>query len=203
MAKLSKEKRDRLILVCFATCGIIATLWLVLIQAQRDRLKQMDAETENLIDQIEGTKRLLGKESQFKATLADLRSELEKRESGMASGDRFYWFVNMLNKFKSEYELEIPQISPETVSNIGLFPEYPYQAAIFKVSGSGTYFEFGRFLKDFENTYPYIRVQNLELKPIKGGDKREQVSFNMDIVTLIKPTEQSPPNSKAPATAQS
>ena len=203
MAKLSKEKRDRLILVCFATCGIIATLWLVLIQAQRDRLKQMAAETVNLVDQIDGTKRLLSKEEQFKETLEGLRAELEKRESGMASGDRFYWFVNMVNKFKSEYELEIPQISPETVSNIGLFPEYPYQAATFKVSGSGTYFEFGRFLKDFENNYPYIRVQNLELRPIKGGEKREQVSFNMDVVTLIKPTEQATANSTAPATAKS
>ena len=203
MPRLSKEKRDRLILVCFATCGIIATLWLVLIQSQRERLKQVAAETENPVDQIDGTKRLLSKESLFKQTLDELQVELKKRESGMASGDRFYWFVNMLNKFKSDYELEIPQISPETVSTVGLFPEYPYQAATFKVSGSGTYFEFGRFLRDFENTYPYIRVQNLEMKPIKAADKREQVSFNMDVVTLIKPSDQAVPAARTPAKARS
>ena len=34
-------------------------------------------------------------------------------------------------------------------------------------------------------------------------DKREQVSFNMDVVTLIKPTEKTTSTHKAPATAQS
>lgn len=193
MRKMSKEKRDRLILVCFATAGIITTLWLVLIQSQREKLKQMAAETENLVDQIDSTKRLLGQEEQFQKTLERLRGELETRESGMASGDRFYWFVNMLNKFKSDYTLDIPQISPETVSSVGLFPEYPYEAATFKISGAGTYFEFGRFLKDFENKHPYIRVQNLELKPLKSSEKPEQISFNMDVVTLIKPTEPTAP----------
>lgn len=188
MRKLSKEKRDRLILVCFATVGIMVTLWLVLIQSQQGKLKQMATETENLVDQIDSTKRLLGQEAQFQKTLEDLQTELTLRESGMASGDRFYWFVNMLNKFKTEYTLEIPQISPETVAPVGLFPKYPYEAAIFKISGAGTYFEFGRFLKDFENKYPYIRVQNLELKPVQTAKGPENVSFSMDVVTLIKPT---------------
>ena len=188
MRKLSKEKRDRLILVCFSTVGIIAALWLTLIQSEREKLKQMRAETRNLVDQIQGTDRLISQEASFHKTLENLNAELARRESGMASGDRFNWFVNMLNKFKSGYELEIPQISPEVVAPVGLFPEFPYEAATFKISGAGTYFEFGRFLKDFENKYPYIRVQNLELKPLKSEAKNEQVSFNMDVVTLIKPT---------------
>ncbi len=188
MRKLSKDKRDRLILVCFATLGVVATLWLILIQSEREKLKQMRVETNNVSEQIDGTKRLISQEASFKQTLDGLNSELAERESGMASGDRFYWFVNMLNKFKTGYALEIPQISREVVSPVGLFPEFPYETATFKVSGVGTYFEFGRFLKDFENKYPYIRVQNLELKPTQSGEKREQISFNMDIVTLIKPT---------------
>lgn len=188
MRKLSKDKRDRLILVCFATVGVAAALWLILIQSEREKLKQTRAETNNIADQIEGAKRLIAQEANFKQTLEGLGTELAERESGMASGDRFYWFVNMLNKFKIGYDLEIPQISREVVSPVGLFPEFPYEAATFKVSGVGTYFEFGRFLKDFENKYPYIRVQNLELKPAEKGEKKELVSFNMDIVTLIKPT---------------
>jgi Tfp pilus assembly protein PilO len=187
MRKLSKEKRDRLILVCFATLGIMATLWLLLIQSERETLKQMRAETLNVVEQIDGTRRLLAQEANFNDTLEGLNGELAQRETGMASGDRFYWFVNMLNKFKSGYTLDIPQISQETVAPVGLFPEFPYQAATFKISGAGTYFEFGRFLKDFENKYPYIRVQNLELKPSRNAEKKEQISFNMDIVTLIKP----------------
>ena len=187
--KLPKDKRDRLILVWFSTAGIIATLWLTVIQAHRDRLKQMETEIENFVDQIDSTRRLLAKEGQFANTLTNLQTELDTRETGMASGDRFSWFVNTLNKFKKDYGVEIPQISPETVAKVGLFPEFPYEAAIFKVSGTGTYFDFGRFLRDFENAYPYIRVQNLEMKP-SGGGQSEKVLFNMDIVTLIKPDKE-------------
>ena len=187
MRKLSKEKRDRLILVCFSTLGIIAALWLTLIQSEREKLKQMRAETSNLVDQIEGTTRLINQETEFHKTLENLNAEMARRESGMASGDRYAWFINMLNKFKTGYALEIPQIGHDAVGPVGLFPEFPYEAATFKISGSGTYFEFGRFLRDFENKYPYIRVQNLDLKPLKTEAKKEQISFNMDVVTLVKP----------------
>lgn len=186
MRKLSKEKRDRLVLVGIVTAGLMAVVWLLLIQSGRDRLKQMRTETENLEEQIDGTRRLLKQEGQFKETLAALAEDLNARESGMANGDRYFWFVNTLNKFKTGYDIEIPQISPETVGPVGMFPEFPYQAATFKISGTATYYEFGRFLKDFENTYPYIRFLNLDLKPAMGS-KKEQISFNADVVTLIKP----------------
>jgi hypothetical protein len=82
--------------------------------------------------------------------------------------------------------VDIPQISPETVGPVGVFPEFPYQAATFKISGSGHYYDFGRFLRDFENQHPYIRVQNLDVEPDTSPNS-EKVNFRMDVVTLIKP----------------
>lgn len=184
MARLTKEKRDRLILVCTSTLLIMAGLWMLLVRSQQEKLKQIAVETANVVEQIEGTQRLIKLRSRFEDTFGRLEEELAKRESGMAHGDHYFWFVNMLNKFKAGYEIDIPQISPATVGPVGLFPVFPYEAATFKVSGTAHFYKFGEFLRDFENSHPHIRIQNLEIDPQSGSEK---INFRMDVVTLVKP----------------
>ncbi|HAV63784.1 MAG TPA: hypothetical protein DCY13_15640, partial [Verrucomicrobiales bacterium] len=159
-----------------------------LVSSQKEKLKQMATETSNIEEQIDQTRRLIKQREDFEKTHETLREALDKREDGMAYGDRYFWFVNMLNKFKSNYQVDIPQISPATVGPVGVFPEFPYEAATFKVSGTAHFYEFGKFLKDFENAFPYIRVQNLDIDPSGGAASgSEKISFRMDVVTLVKP----------------
>ncbi len=187
MAKLSKEKRDRVILVYLVAVFAMAATYILLVRSQQERLKQMEVETNNIEEQIAGTKRLLKQRDEFDKAYARVKTEITGREDGMAHGDRFFWFVNMLNKFKTSYDVDIPQISPETLGPVGIFPEFPYEAATFKVSGSARFYNFGKFLRDFENRHPYIRVQNLDLEP-DATPGTEKVNFRMDVVALIKPT---------------
>lgn len=186
MAKLSKEKRDRMILVYLVSVFAMAATYLLLVRSQQERLKQMSAETANIVEQIDGTKRLLNQRDEFTKANAKVKAEVGAREDGMANGDRFFWFVNMLNKFKSSYDVDIPQISPETLGPVGIFPEFPYEAATFKISGSARFYDFGKFLRDFENRHPHFRVQNLDLEP-DATPGSVKVNFRMDVVTLIKP----------------
>jgi len=186
MARLSKEKRDRVILVSLVSVFAMAATWMLLVRSQQEKLKQMTVEMRNLDEQISGTRRLLEQRDEFEKAFTKVKTELSAREDGMAYGDRFFWFVNMLNKFKTSYDVDIPQISPETVGPVGMFPKFPYQAATFKISGTGHFYDFGRFLRDFENQHPYIRIQNLDIEP-DGSPKSEKVNFRMDVVTLIKP----------------
>lgn len=181
--KLSKEKRDKLILVWVFIIGMSASIWVLLIRPEEARLAQVRQETVNLEDQIGVGTRLLSNRSRFQADVIQLREELEKREAGMAYGDRFYWFVNMINKFRMKYNVEIPQISPEVPTEIGLFPRFPYQSVAFKLSGSATFYDLGKFIADFENTYPYISIRNLKINPAAD----EKVAFQMEMLTLIKP----------------
>lgn len=186
MIKLSKEKRDRVILVYLVVVFAMAATYILLVRSQQERLKQMAVETSNIEEQIAGTKRLLNQRAEFDKAFARVKAEITSREDGMAHGDRFFWFVNTLNKFKASYDVDIPQISPEVVGAVGIFPEFPYQSATFKVSGSARYYDFGKFLRDFENRHPYIQIQNLDLEPDTTPNS-EKVNFRMDMVTLIKP----------------
>jgi hypothetical protein len=53
--------------------------------------------------------------------------------------------------------------------------------------GTAHYHELGRFISDFENEFPHVRLLNLgiELVPTSSGE-RELLTFKMEIVTLVK-----------------
>ena len=53
-----------------------------------------------------------------------------------------------------------PVVKPVTLMSVSL-----YQQASVNVSGTAYYDDLGKFLADFENHFPYMRVQNLNLEP--------------------------------------
>ena len=80
-----------------------------------------------------------------------------------------------------------------------MLPKFPYQAASFGVKLAARYHDFGAFLADFENRFPYMRVQNLHLEPVSAAPAEEALSagerqshrrtlaITMRVVTLVKP----------------
>ena len=75
--------------------------------------------------------------------------------------------------------------------DVNLLPDFPYKQATFTVAGTARFHDFGRFLADFENEFPHVRVVNLSLdaNTPAGGEDAETLNFKMEIVTLIKPTQ--------------
>jgi len=83
-----------------------------------------------------------------------------------------------------------------------VLPKFPFQSATFGVKISGRFHDFGAFLAKFENKFPYMRVQNIELElegAGKGASKEsvpqeteasasEPLAITMRIVTLVKPS---------------
>jgi hypothetical protein len=126
------------------------------------------------------------------------QQKLKDIESGMASGDMYSWIIQTLNSFltahnfRAERRVEIPQFSREVAAEVGLFPKFPYKAVIFNVRGTAYYHDFGKFVAEFENTFPFLRLQNIELEPAAGssatatGDP-EKLAFKMEIVALVNP----------------
>ena len=107
----------------------------------------------------------------------------------MATGDLYSWMFTTLRRFQKGYKVEIPQISPVTSGDVTLLPRFPYQQATVSVGGSAHFHEIGRFIADFENAFPYMRISNLTLdlnsSPTAGD--YEKLAFKMDIVSLIRP----------------
>jgi hypothetical protein len=87
------------------------------------------------------------------------------------------------------------------LGDVDLLPHFPYKQLKITVSGTAFYHDLGKFIADFENAFPHMRVVNLALEPATGGNSpasatsgaspgvNEKLSFKMDIVTLVKTAE--------------
>jgi len=189
--QLPKQKRNQLILVVVLTLVVLGGLGFGLIRWQYAKLqfladKQQEAEKKlgRVADAIKHA-------DQLEAAYDAQRKVLAEKEEGMASGgDLYSWMVNMLRTFKLSYTVDIPQISqPTSPSEVNLLPGFPYKQVTLRVGGTAYYHDFGNFIAEFENHFPYIRVVNLALEPaasVVPGEK-EKLAFSMDIVTLVKP----------------
>lgn len=190
MKHLPKEKRDRLILVGLGTLVIVVGLYYGLITMQQKTLQDTAKKKAEQEDKLGRGQRLVGNTAQIQKGLASATAQLKAVEATMPSGDMYSWIIVTVNAFKEKYEVDIPQFSREVPSEIGMLGKFPYRAATFILRGTAHYHEFGRFVADFENTFPYMRIQNLELEPSSGGASAapggsEKLQFKIEVVTPV------------------
>jgi len=201
MKRLPKEKRDHLILIAVGTVVCIAALWYLVVKTQQKSSDKIAKEIVEEKNKVENAHRLIASISELQKKLDGSQQELKTIEATMASGDMYSWIITTVNKFRADRKVDIPQFSREVPTEVGLLPKFPYRAALFNVRGTAYFHDFGKFVADFENTFPYLRVQNLELEPASAssatstGDN-EKLAFRMEIVTLVNPTTATTSNVK-------
>ena len=189
MNRLPTDKRDKIILLAAGTVAVMVGLWFLLISPLRVRLAALEKEAEDSRHQVSRGQSMLAATQQVVAELQSASNRLAMAEGAMGSGDLYAWMIQTLNQFKTTYHVDIPPISREIPCEVGVFPQFPYKAAAFLVRGTAYYHDFGKFLADFENSFPYMRVQNLELEPLatQKNEESERLQFKMELLTLIKP----------------
>ena len=193
MKNLPKEKRDRLLLIGVGTVVAVVVLWYLVIQTQNKAIARIKAQSVEHKTKVENAQRLLSSTADLQKQLDGSTQELKAIEDSMASGDMYSWIILTINKFRADRKVDIPQFSREVPTEVGVLPKFPYRAALFNVRGTAYFHDFGKFIADFENAFPYIRVQNLELEPLGSSTQTnpadaEKLAFKMEIVTLVNPT---------------
>ncbi len=189
MNKLSKEKKMQLVLVTIATAGVITGLWMGLLSLQKNKIKDISGRIVSTQAQIDKVAKVLKNSAQVEESLKDSQVKLSAIEDTMPSGDLYSWMVSTLRQFNVPgYRVDLPQIGVPSVGEVRMFATFPYHQATISVGGTAYYWDFGKFLADFENRFPYMQVQNLNLEPNFGAnpDEREKLAFRMNIVALVK-----------------
>lgn len=190
MKHLSKEKKQQLLLVVIGTVGVLVGVWFGLISWQQGRLATLTSERDATRIKFDGMTDTLKRSDSIAADVETEQHRLDEAETQMASGDLYAWIINTVRGFKARHpRVEIPQYSTILVGDTTLLPKFPYQQSILTVAGEAYYHDLGTFIADFENQFPYIRVQNLELEPaaVREGGYSEKLAFRMDVVALVKP----------------
>ncbi|MEO5802615.1 MAG: hypothetical protein ABIR24_03730 [Verrucomicrobiota bacterium] len=190
MNKISKAKKQQIVLVLFAAAAVIAGLWLVVIKTRYVTLAGVQKKTLDMQQKVEKAENLLKKSEEIENKLETDTQALQTIEEGMASGDIYLWMINTVNRFNVAHKVTFLDFQREILGEAGVLPKFPYKAAAFPLKGMGHYHDLGKFLAEFENSFPYARVQNIELTPTgkSGPDEAEKLNFKFEIVALIKPT---------------
>ena len=190
MNKLPKEKRDQLILVGMGTLVLLTLIGYGLIRPQYDAISAVNARINGKRNTLQSMEDTIKRADTTPAQLVDLAYTLTQTESDMASGDPAQWIYNTIRNFKGKYKVDISVIGQLTPGVVDLLPHFPYKQQLkVTVGGTAYYHDFGKFIADFENTFPHARIANLTLEPVGGtGDNSEKLAFRMDIIAVVNPT---------------
>lgn len=192
MKKLTKEKRNHLIIVLVVTLGVLAGLGFGLIKAQYQSLRKLAVAKETAAIDLFKMETSIKSKAKAEADLAEARKELANVENGMASGDIFSWMSKTIRTFRADYpKVDMPQfgqVGPQ--EDMNLFAKFPYKQVALNISGKAHYHDLGLFLADFENKFPHIRLLDLDLhlNPEAVVGEKEKIAFSVEVVALVKPT---------------
>jgi hypothetical protein len=189
MKHLSREKQQHFILVAIGTIGALAGVWFGLVSWQQQSLGKLRSERDAAQIRLKGMQDTIARGSEIEATAAREAQRLQDIEAQMASGDLYAWIINTVRDFRTGHEVDIPQFSTILTGKTTLLPDFPYHQVKLTVAGTAHYHDLGRFIADFENRFPYLRFENLQLEPAPVGEKTapEKLAFRIDVVALVRP----------------
>jgi hypothetical protein len=189
MNKLPKEKRDHLILVGMGTVAVLSLIIYGLIRPQYATVKQINNQIAAARDELQSKKDTIKTANTVSNQLAELTNTLAMAESDMAFGDPAVWIYDTIRNFKEHYNnVDISVKSALTPGSVDLLPRFPYQQIKVTVGGTAYFHDLGKFIADFENTYPHARIVNLTVQSDVGGGDNEKLAFSMDVIALVKTT---------------
>jgi len=211
MNKLSREKRNQLIAVASGVLVVCAALWYFVVRSQHETIEQTRTSIDDVGSKIEKAQRLVKRRTMIEAELAELGQQIAESEAQMLPVEHLngkkWMFDKLVNFIKDRYDVTLMDLSnnPLIGKQFLLLPKFePYSAATYKVEIRGFFHEFGRFVADFENSFPYMRILDLEMWPMAtpaaakvatadlsdellNSEAREQLRISMRIVVLFKP----------------
>ena len=188
MNKITKAQRDQLIGIAVGTVALIAALWWFGVKAKQQELAGTKQKSADMQKKLHDAETLMRRGDEIGETLQSRSELLAKREAGLAPDrDAYAWLINTMNAFiQSRRGVNIDTYSQPEMSDAGMIPKFPYRWATFHLKGSGYYHDLGRFFADFENAYPYFRVQNLNLTANAGpAMEAEKLSVTFDLVAPV------------------
>ena len=192
---LSAEKKQHLIAVGMGTVMFLAVVYFLLISPAQDALKKLGVQIAEAEKKYADADRLVKRTQAVHDEYDRLNEHLNGIETGMVTGDLVQWIRSIELKFRTQapYKVEIPNLPFRGQGEMAMIPEFPYKAATYSFNGTAYYHDLGKYLADWENQFPYMRVLNLDLTPEdaagvnSGSDERERLSFNFEVSALVKP----------------
>lgn len=187
MNKLAKTQRNGIAVIVLLTAALVVLVMYYGVIPEQAKLIRLRANSDAAWNKMMGLMSLSEQAPEIAARLEARRGELARREAKFApSWDAYSWVLGLINSFSGSHEgIKISAYSQPDASVVP-FPKFPYRCAAFHFRGTAYYHEFGVFLADLENTFPYCRVHNVVMIPNPAADAQpETLSVNFDLVMPV------------------
>lgn len=186
MNDLLRERRTTLLLLGGATLLICTAIWYYVIREAELAIQKVVGQTETVQQKIIATRRQVQLLDRLEAEQIGDEAVLKDYEERMPHGDIYVWISQRLEEQQRAYGVTFDAIHPPVHGEADVFPKVPYKAARFTVAGTATYFGFGEFLANFENSFPHMAIRRLELEPAAGFAQTQRLGFKMEFSMLIR-----------------
>jgi len=183
--KQPKEKRNQFILTVIGTVGVLVLMWFNLISPKQAALRKVATAQNTAKNKLEDIQSAIKHTDVIAGRLTNVTQALSRAEDDMASGDLYSWTYDTIRAFKTPYGVDIPEVGRPEVSSVDLLPSFQFKQVKLTIHGTAYYHDLGKFIADFENTFPHIRLVNLEVQSTSGGND-EKLSFKADVIALVK-----------------
>ena len=186
MRRLPSAKRNQLIMVVLGTAAVICLVYFLLIGPQNDENARLAAASSSQKAELQKIKDGINQRAATETAQREIADQLTRAEEDVATGDIYVWTYDTLRRFKST--VEIPSITQPIVSEEDLLPNFPYKQLKVTLVGSAFYHDLGKFVADFENNFPHMRLVNLSVEPATtASGPTEKLNFRVDVIALIRP----------------
>ncbi|MEK7393173.1 MAG: hypothetical protein AAB214_11475 [Fibrobacterota bacterium] len=194
--QLSTEKKQHLVGVAIGTVLVLAGIYVFVILPAQASLVKIRASIVEAEKKAADALKLVKSAEAEDEKLARRLEQLTSMEATMVSGDPNLWIRLTYEKFRTQapYKVEIPNFPSPIVGDMAMIPDFPYKSATYRVTGTAHYHDLGKFLAEFENYFPYLRVMNLNIGPegvggtsTSEGDSQEKLAFNFEVAALVRP----------------
>ncbi|MGD0412173.1 MAG: hypothetical protein ABSC18_10765 [Verrucomicrobiota bacterium] len=198
MIKITKTQRDQLIGVAAGAVAVMAALWYFVILAQGKELAVTQANCVKMRTKIKDASAEVSRAEKIGLELTNCMQQLSRREATFAPAREPYtWMVGLMGDFAvppkevHHYKtVSISDVKPPDISERGVIGDFPYKWARFHITGEGHYHDFGKFIANFENNFPYFAIQNLDIfvPDIRQSRDPDMLAYSFDVVTPQLPS---------------
>jgi Tfp pilus assembly protein PilO len=183
---LSKQKQFDLLKLGAVTLAVLLVIWFLLIRPAQARLNEKTKISLDLTKNIQSKKEVIQRAEEINAHVQESGKKLLALEGQMVTGDTYLWIIRTLRDFEVPGKIEFSKYEPPQIVERNTPPKLPYKAASFVVTGTAAYHDLGNFLANFENSYPHIRIQRIDMEPASPGTTSEKLSFLLEMEVLVK-----------------
>lgn len=175
-------------MVTAITAVAVGLVYFMLIGPQKEQNTKLGVKIRTEQEKLQAIKTAIKEADAITAKLNDISLTLSHAEEDVANGDVYAWTYDTIRRFKTPYHVDIPTIGTPSVTDMELLPGFPYRQVKVTIQGTAYYHDLGKFVADFENTFPHMRLTNLSIEPAGMlGANAERLSFRLDVIALVKP----------------